>query len=67
MENRIIELETRVAFQEATIQELNEALLAQRASLERLESEVIRLAERLRALTPSPVGEEGGGEPPPHY
>lgn len=38
MEKRIIELETRIAFQEMAIEELNEALIGQQRQLDRLQS-----------------------------
>lgn len=38
MEERIIELETRVAFQEQALAELNEALIGQQRQLDRLQS-----------------------------
>lgn len=38
MEKRIIELETRIAFQEQALAELNEALIGQQRQLDRLQS-----------------------------
>lgn len=37
MEKRIIELETRVAFQDQALEELNEALIEQQRQLDRLQ------------------------------
>ena len=66
MEERLIELETRIAFQEGTLQELNDVIIEQRAMIEALQREVELLRERMRALNPSPI--DGGAEPPPpHY
>jgi len=47
MEQRIIELETRLAFQEIALEELNEALISQQAQLDGLEKECLRLANLL--------------------
>jgi len=47
MEHRIIELETRLAFQEIALEELNTALIAQQAQLDRVEKECLRLANLL--------------------
>ncbi len=47
MEQRIIELETRVAFQEIALEELNSALISQQAQLDALEKECGRLAALL--------------------
>lgn len=47
MEQRIIELETRLAFQEIALEELNGALISQQAQLDGLEKECLRLANLL--------------------
>ena len=47
MEHRIIELETRLAFQEIALEELNAALISQQAQLDALEKECTRLAAML--------------------
>ena len=54
MEHRIIELETRLAFQEITLEELNSALIDQQAQLDRLEKECTRLTNLLAASHASP-------------
>ena len=65
-EQRITDLESRLAFQDDTIQALNDVLVAQQRELERLQLQVAALARRQ---------EEIGGQldaaedeaPPPHY
>jgi len=47
MEHRIIELETRLAFQEIALEELNSALIGQQAQLDAVEKECTRLAHLL--------------------
>lgn len=47
MEHRIIELETRLAFQEIALEELNSALINQQAQLDAVEKECARLANLL--------------------
>ncbi|HIJ91174.1 MAG: SlyX family protein [Desulfobulbaceae bacterium] len=47
MEHRIIELETRLTFQEIAIEELNTALINQQAQLDAVEKECARLADLL--------------------
>lgn len=47
MEHRIIELETRLAFQEIALEELNGALISQQAQLDGLAKECRRLAALL--------------------
>jgi SlyX protein len=66
MEERVTELESRLTFQDDTIQALNDVLVAQQRELERLQLQVEALAKRQ---------EEAGGQfevaedetPPPHY
>ncbi|HEX9715010.1 MAG TPA: SlyX family protein [Desulfurivibrionaceae bacterium] len=55
MEQRIIELETRLAFQEIGLEELNSALIAQQTQLDAVEKECTRLATLLAELL-SPQG-----------
>ncbi len=65
-EQRVTELESRLAFQDDTIQALNDVLVAQQRVLERLQLQIEALAKRQ---------EEGSGQfdlgedeaPPPHY
>ena len=50
MKQRLNELETRLAFQENTVDTLNEVIIRQQQQLDRLEQEFIRLTTRLRPL-----------------
>jgi SlyX protein len=65
-EQRITDLESRLAFQDDTIQALNDVLVAQQRELERLQLQVAALARRQEELG----GELDAAEdeaPPPHY
>lgn len=64
---RIIELETRLAFQEHTLQALNDVVTRQQHQIEALVREIQALKDRLRAAAPSPVGPLEDEKPPPHY
>lgn len=64
---RVVELETRLAFQDRTVQALNEVVTRQQHDLERLRRELEALKTRLRGLDPSPVGRREDEPPPPHY
>lgn len=44
----IVELETRLAFQDNTIEELNEAIISQQQQLDRLESDLALVCRRLK-------------------
>ena len=54
MEERLIELEVRVAFQERLIAELDEVVRALRTQVERLEADLAQLVEHLHVGTDEP-------------
>ena len=66
LEARVMDLESRVAFQDDTIQALNDVLVAQQNAVDRLQMQMAALLTRQ---------EEMGGQfesseeeaPPPHY
>ncbi len=67
MENRLIELETRLAFQEELIEQLNDALSTQQKELLRQADLISMIQQRLKEQQeqmPSPEQQE---PPPPHY
>lgn len=66
-EERLIELETRLAFQEATLQDLNDVLSAQQRRIGELEALCRQLAERLARLGPDLFKGGAEDEVPPHY
>lgn len=66
IEERINELESRLAFQDDTIQALNDVLVAQQRVLERLQLQLQALAKRQEeANTQFGISEDEA--PPPHY
>ena len=66
LEQRIADLETRLAFQDDTIQALNDVLVAQQATVERLQAQLKLLAKRLEDMQGG-MEMEGEEAPPPHY
>lgn len=66
LEGRIADLETRLAFQDDTIQALNDVLVAQQAAVDRLQVQLKLLARRQEEMQ-SGIGIEGDEAPPPHY
>ncbi len=66
IDQRIADLEARLAFQDDTIQTLNDVLVAQQRSVERLQAQLGVLARRQEDLQ-SRVGSEEDEAPPPHY
>ncbi len=68
LENRIEALESRYAFQEDTIAQLDDVIVEQRTRLERLEKSLRLLVDDLLAqknLDPTSADEDD--PPPPHY
>lgn len=65
-EQRITDLESRLAFQDDTIQALNDVLVAQQRELDRLQLHVAALARRQDEIGGQLDSAEGEA-PPPHY
>ncbi len=66
LESRVMDLETRLAFQDDTIQTLNDVLVEQQRIMERLQLQLRALAKRQEEMqVPMDVGEDEA--PPPHY
>lgn len=66
-EQRITELEIKLAFQEDTLAQLNEVVTIQAREIARLTQELQGLRERLAAAIPSNIASEAEETPPPHY
>ena len=67
MEKRLAELEIRVAFQDQTIQQLNEVVTRQQNQIDRMLKELETLKIHLAVLAPSLVISKSEEKPPPHY
>ena len=65
-ENRLIDLETKIAHQEQVLDELNSALVDQQEQISALRKLCASLAEQLRHQ-PDELSGLTGEEPPPHY
>ncbi|NWB92231.1 SlyX family protein [Pseudomonas agarici] len=66
LEERVTELETRLAFQDDTIQSLNDVLVMQQRVVERLQLQMTALLKRHEEM----IGQFESSEeeaPPPHY
>ena len=66
LESRVMDLESRVAFQDDTIQALNDVLVAQQKVVDRLQMQMAALLKRQEEM----VGQCESFEedvPPPHY
>lgn len=63
----IEQLQMKVAFQENTIEALNEALATQQLKIDRLEFQMKHVIERMKQLQPSEIASADEETPPPHY
>ena len=64
IENRIDELEIRIAHQDRTIADLSDMLTAQWKKIELLERQLRRLGEELESME---SGDAPANQKPPHY
>lgn len=67
MDDRLIELESRIAFQDHTLQELNEVIVRQQREIDGLRRELEVLRAQFQALAPALVASRSEETPPPHY
>jgi SlyX protein len=66
-DEQLIEIETKIAHQEHTVAELNDALTSQQAQIALLELQVRTLIDRVRAISEATPGGAEDDAPPPHY
>ena len=66
-EDRLVNIETKLAYQEDLIETLNKTIYQQQLKLEHLEAVCEALARQIRSL--AEAGNDGklGNERPPHY
>ena len=66
-EQRFIDLESRLAYQDQLLQELNDVVTSQQAKIMQLDELCKSLIARVRSMADAaPVG-DSGDERPPHY
>lgn len=66
-EQRVAELETKIAYQEVSIQELDKAVIAMQKQIDDLEVCCQMLKERIKDINNLVPGHDVGNEKPPHY
>lgn len=64
---RIADLESRLAFQDETVDQLNKVVVGQDQRIARLESLLRRTREQVEMLLPLMHAAPGDEPPPPHY
>jgi SlyX protein len=67
LENRVAELEARIAFQDETIEVLNDELKIHQQRLAKMQRQMELLAEKVKDSQQSPMMHPSQEPPPPHY
>ena len=60
-------LETKVAFQEMTIEELNQMVVNLQADISKLKEQLMLLSQKVQATQTSNIANLSEETPPPHY
>ncbi|MCF7982317.1 MAG: SlyX family protein [Pseudomonadales bacterium] len=66
-DSRLVDIETKVAYQEDTVQALNDALCQQQRRLDQLELQLKLLVEKISDIAVGREGSKQEQEIPPHY
>lgn len=67
MQEEIVELQTRIAFQDGVIEQLNQVVTDQQQQIDRLERRMEKLLGQVEALQADHVIQQTNEPPPPHY
>ncbi|KGD79556.1 MULTISPECIES: SlyX family protein [Tatumella] len=66
-EQRLEALESKIAFQELTIEELNQIVVRHEIEMAKMRDQFRMLAEKVKTAAPSLVAPQSEETPPPHY
>ncbi len=67
LEQTIIDLEVKLAFQEQTIEELNQALSDQQLLISKMQTQMKYVVGKVKNLGESNLADPSEETPPPHY
>ncbi len=67
LQEKINELESKIAFQELAIEELNQSLIEQQFIIDKLNIQLRHLAQKMQNIAPSNIASMSEETPPPHY
>ena len=67
IEERLVEIESKIAYQEDTVQELNKLVYQQQKQIDRLEAICSSLINHVRDLSDAMGENSVANEKPPHY
>jgi len=67
LEQRVSNLECQLAFQEQTIEELNDALSQQQLLISKMQSQMKYLVGKMKTMDTSQLADPTEETPPPHY
>lgn len=66
-ESRLVDIETKLAYQEDLVETLNRVVSEQQLTIDKLENTCRKLAERLLGLSEAFEASQVEDAPPPHY
>ncbi|GAA0779967.1 MULTISPECIES: SlyX family protein [Pseudomonadati] len=64
---KIDDLETKMSFQEITLEELNQEVIKLNDLVARQQHQIMLMVSRLQAIEPSNMASQADETPPPHY
>lgn len=67
IEQKLEDLETKIAFQDLTIEELNQEVIKLNDLVATQQQQMIYFVNKLKAMEPSNIASQAEETPPPHY
>ncbi|MGL5814095.1 MULTISPECIES: SlyX family protein [Aeromonas] len=67
LNDRLETLESRLAYAEYTVEQLNDEVTTQGRELDRLKHQIQLLIDKLQSVQPSQIASMAEETPPPHY